>query len=307
MIARLGPGLRWCISLAILAGLALWLEPARVIDQVRDIQLGWLALALLLGIIQMALSAWRWRFTAGRLGLKLEPGQALTDYYLAAFVNQVLPGGVLGDAWRAQRHAQRSGQRGAAWRAVILERTSGQLIVLGLALLTLMFQAPWREHLLNISDIVGIGLMGFGLLILLTGLILRRSPVGRAQLAELAADARRALLALNAWPLQLLSSVLIVLSYLLVFAAGARGIGIDLALGQLMLLALPVLLAMLIPVTVAGWGLREGAAGAIWLLAGLPPEQGVAASLAYGLLVLIASLPGAVVLAIGPRLQTDVH
>ncbi|WP_330218003.1 hypothetical protein [Marinobacter similis] len=53
---------------------------------------------------------------------------------------------------------------------------------------------------------------------------------------------------------------------------------------------------MVIPLTVAGWGVREGAAAVLWPLAGLPAEQGVALSVAYGALVLISSFPGLAVL-----------
>ena len=65
---------------------------------------------------------------------------------------------------------------------------------------------------------------------------------------------------------------------------------------RLVPLVAPVLMAMLIPITVAGWGVREGAAAALWGLVGLTPEDGVAISVAYGLLVLVSSAPGVPIL-----------
>jgi len=53
-----------------------------------------------------------------------------------------------------------------------------------------------------------------------------------------------------------------------------------------------LLLSMVIPLTVAGWGIRESAAAILWPLAGLPAEQGVALSVGYGALVFVSSLPG---------------
>ncbi len=298
--------LRWTLSLAVLGALALWLDPARIAAEIADIHPVWLLLALATATAQTALSAWRWRFTARRLGLELSPKRALADYYLAGFVNQVMPGGVIGDAWRAQRHAQASGRLGPAWRAVILERASGQLVVALLAVLALLAYPPWREAL---SALPWTGRHGLGLslplLLALVAYLLRRR--WRPLLAIVGQDIDKALLARTAWPVQLGSSVLIVLSYLLVFALAARGIGLDLDIATGMALALPVLLAMLIPLSVAGWGLREGAAAGIWLLSGLPPEQGVAAAIAYGLLVLLASLPGAIVLLLRPSAQKHVH
>jgi hypothetical protein len=58
-----------------------------------------------------------------------------------------------------------------------------------------------------------------------------------------------------------------------------------------------VLLAMALPLSMAGWGLREGAAALLWAAAGLDVAQGVAISISYGLVVLLSTLPGAWVLA----------
>ena len=300
---KLGPVQRWCISLALLAATIVWLDPNQVADEVGSLSPGWLVFALITSIIQTGLSAWRWRFTATRLGLTLSPARALADYYLAGFVNQILPGGVLGDAWRAQRHARRSGQSGTAWRAVILERASGQAIVIVLAVLAVVIHEPWRQALETIIFWVAACLIIAGLLALLAW---RRMRAQLGWIEQLRIDAYQALFKADAWPAQVLSSLLIVLSYLLVFAAAARGIGISLPLPELLVMALPVLLAMLIPVSVAGWGVREGAAGLVWWLSGLTPEEGVAAAIAYGVLVLLGSLPGAVVLLLSHSAKANV-
>jgi len=301
---KLTPLKRWLLTLALLASLLLWLDIGELADQMQSLAPGWLAFGLLVSVAQTILSAWRWRFTAGLLGLELSPSRALSEYYLAAFVNQMLPGGVLGDAWRAQRHAQRSGRAGVAWRSVILERASGQIVVVGLALGVLLVFGS-RANLDH-------GALGLGLgAVLAIGAVfwMARRPADRwpAWVNQFLEDARRALIKADAWPAQLLSSFVIVLSYLLVFAASARGLGLSLPLGQLMIMALPVLLAMLIPISVAGWGVREGAAGLVWMAVGLAPEQGVAVSLAYGLLVLLGSLPGALVLTQPNSAQTHVN
>jgi hypothetical protein len=61
-------------------------------------------------------------------------------------------------------------------------------------------------------------------------------------------------------------------------------------------LALLVLLAMALPTNVAGWGPREGAAAGVFAMAGLGAAQGVATAVVYGVMVLVATLPGAVLL-----------
>ena len=90
--------------------------------------------------------------------------------------------------------------------------------------------------------------------------------------------------------------------------AVAGGFITDLKVGYwlgstLLPLVAPVLVSMLLPVTVAGWGVRETAAATLWGAVGLASADGVAISVAYGLLVLLSSLPGALVLLAGRRLN----
>ena len=80
----------------------------------------------------------------------------------------------------------------------------------------------------------------------------------------------------------------------MVLAAGAGYLGDEGSVLTLLALCSALLISMVVPLTVAGWGVREGAAAALWPLAGLPAEQGVALSIGYGLIVLLSSLPGSV-------------
>ena len=62
-------------------------------------------------------------------------------------------------------------------------------------------------------------------------------------------------------------------------------------------LALLVMLAMVLP-SVAGWGPREGATAWVFGAAGLGADRGVATAVVYGVMVLVASLPGAAFLVL---------
>jgi hypothetical protein len=58
------------------------------------------------------------------------------------------------------------------------------------------------------------------------------------------------------------------------------------------------LLAMAVPTNIGGWGPREGVAAWLFAAAGLGADQGVATATVFGVMVLVASLPGAVVLVV---------
>jgi hypothetical protein len=63
-------------------------------------------------------------------------------------------------------------------------------------------------------------------------------------------------------------------------------------------LLLMALLAMGLPVNIGGWGPREGIAALGFWMAGLGAPLGITTSVAYGVLALIASLPGGVILLV---------
>ena len=116
-----------------------------------------------------------------------------------------------------------------------------------------------------------------------------------------ASDLRTALLARRAWPVILAASSLAVAGHVLTFLVAARTVGSTTPTVELVPLALLVLVAMGIPANVAGWGPREGVAAWVFAAAGMGAAEGVATAVVYGVLVLVASLPGAVVLLVGMR------
>lgn len=277
--------------------LLVWLAgPGALLRRLAELDPGWGAAALLMALPPTALAAWRWRYTARRVGLDLPLGHAVREYWLGTFLNQVLPGGVAGDVGRAWRDGRERGpRRGRAWRVVVLERASGQFVVALVAAASLLALAP-STALAGALLLAGVLCLG-GALVWAS----RAARQGRGPLARLGRRARqevrRALLAPAALPVQLVTSGAVVACYMAIFVLGARAVGVTTPMPDLLPLVMPVLLAMLIPVSVAGWGVREGAAAAIWSLAGLPVADGVAASLAYGIVVLAGSLPGALFLS----------
>jgi hypothetical protein len=109
------------------------------------------------------------------------------------------------------------------------------------------------------------------------------------------ADARRCLLNKRALPTVLLASTIAVLGHVLTFVVAARTVGVTAPVAQLLPLAFVSILAMVLP-NIGGWGPREGITAWAFSAAGLGAGVGAATAVAYGVLVLAASLPGALVL-----------
>ena len=63
---------------------------------------------------------------------------------------------------------------------------------------------------------------------------------------------------------------------------------------QIFLIAIPpVFLLTIVPISLAGWGIREGAMVGIFMLVGADETKVLAMSILYGMLLIIASIPGA--------------
>jgi hypothetical protein len=123
-----------------------------------------------------------------------------------------------------------------------------------------------------------------------------RSAWARVRRAA-AGDIRNGLLARGAWLGIALASVLVVGGHVVTFLIAARTAGTTAPPSRLLPLALLVMLAMVLP-SVGGWGPREGMTAWVFGAAGLGAERGVATAVVYGVMVLVASLPGAAFLVV---------
>lgn len=293
---QLSPWLRWALTLLLLLITAFFLDLSAVWQELARFSLPMLLAAMVVSVLQVLMSAWRWRYTAGRLELALPFAAAVREYYLATFLNQVLPGGVLGDVNRAWRHSLDSGERLAAVHGVAIERLSGQVVMMSVALtLGIWLAANQSGMFAAVADLGSATVVVIAGATVLIAAVIRFGARGREYVHALRRDLRRALLSWPAFPVQALSSAFVVATYLGVFALLASGAGYWVSGPQLltlMALCSLLLLTMAVPLSVAGWGVREGAAALLWPLAGLPPEQGVALSVGYGVAVLVSSLPG---------------
>src|SRR6476659_6890134 len=129
----LGRALPATVGVAVVAVLAWRLGSGPFLGAVTAATVPAHALALALGAGTTGLSALRWCRAARLLWLPLPPARALGDYYVALFLNAVLPGGVLGDVRRAAVHGRDVGSRRTATAALVLERSAGQLVLVVVA------------------------------------------------------------------------------------------------------------------------------------------------------------------------------
>jgi uncharacterized membrane protein YbhN (UPF0104 family) len=191
-------------------------------------------------------------------------------------------------------HGRSTGETGRALRAVAWERFAGQAVqaVVALVVLALLPSPvrpllPWALALVVLC--VAAVVMG-----------VRRTPdrdTWWSPAARVAReDVRLALLVRRSWPGIVVASVVALGGYVATYVLAARAVGVDAPLATLLPIVLAVLVVAGVPLNLAGWGPREGMAAWAFAAAGLGAGTGVATAVAYGAIVLVANLPGAVVL-----------
>jgi uncharacterized membrane protein YbhN (UPF0104 family) len=284
------------LGAAVLGVVAWRLGTAPFLDGVGKVDSLSLAVATAVTGVTTLCCAWRWRLVARGLGLPLGLGTAVLSYYGSQFANTTLPGGVLGDVHRGVHHGRTVHDTGRGLRAVLWERLAGQVVLVVIVLVVLLVLPSPFHAAMPVLLLVGAATFAIGSLSLRRVAVLGPSAVGRTVRA-VRSDVRAGLLDARLWPSVVVTSAVAVVGHTVTFLVAARAVGVTASPLRMLPLALVVLSAMAVPVNIAGWGPREGAAAWVFGAAGLSAGQGVAASVAYGVMVLVASLPGAVVIA----------
>jgi uncharacterized membrane protein YbhN (UPF0104 family) len=291
--------LQLALSVVVLVAILALADSEQILTRLSSLDPLWALAALILVSLQLAMMAERWRSIAKNLGVPLGYRYALREYYVSTLLNQVMPFGVLGDALRAVRHARRvrrSGGEGVSGGrvvlAIVLERASGQLALYLIAIALLFAWWPALapvlskrrsgELLLVLASLFGTGIM------LAVALRARRFTRARRVLAR----AARVLFTARGAPVHWLLSLALVAAHVAIFCCAARALGYSLDFEPALRVVPLVLLAASLPAFFAGWGAREAASAWLFHAIGLGATQGVAVSLVYGALALVATLPG---------------
>ena len=293
----------WARPLAgalVLAALVVVLGTGPFLEALHATDVGVLALGALIAVGTTLGAAWRWRLVARRLGADLDLGPAVAACYRAQLLNSTLPGGVLGDVGRGVRHGRDGGDVGRGLRGVAWERTAGQLVLVTLTTAALLVARPFDAGSAgtgSVIDSAGPVLAGAALAGVLLVTVLRRR--GSARLHRwwgvLVGDLR----ALGHGPASaglVAASVVVVAGHVSTFLLAAHAVGVRAPATALVPLALVVLVVGALPVNLAGWGPREGAAAWAFAAAGLGAGQGLATSVVFGAIGLVSTLPGAALL-----------
>jgi uncharacterized membrane protein YbhN (UPF0104 family) len=258
------------------------------------IQPRWVALGAATTFLPVLGIALRWRFTAARLGVAISVRDALREYYVSFLVNQLLPSGIAGDALRAVRHGVQMGPERAGYglslRIVVLERSAGLIVTWACVLASAPLWLSGRGLVVGLAVLLALGV----------GALLGLRARGRLPgfLRILLQDSVAAWFERGAWLVQLSTSLLSVLGCIAMFGCAAQALSAPLGFVDLMRIAPLALATATLPVSFAGWGLRELASSQLYAASHLDPAMGTATSILFGLMNLAGAAPGILALLV---------
>jgi glycosyltransferase 2 family protein len=275
------------ITVGLLAVLAWQLGLHSIIVRFHTLALEPLIIVALMLVVQLLLSAWRWKVLVDYFApIRVSTADLCRFLGASHFYGEVMPSTIGGDVVRTAMLARLTGF-GPATLSVILDRITGlaMLLCLMLVLLPLLW---WRigqgSAVFGLALISIAGVAALGALLLFSGQTMPSwLPSAAAPLPKIAAGLRQALFNPILRGRVVGYGLLVQLLSVAVFFVLGRALGSLFSFLDCLLLVPPALLLSALPVSLSGWGVREGALAGAFGLIGAPTAEVVAVSILYGL------------------------
>ena len=288
--------MRWGVTAALLTFALSKLDTGQVL-QVTNLRGGELLfVAAFLLLVTVLLNTVRWLVVARILALRLPWLRAFEWVLIGHFFNQILPSSVGGDVIRGFRAGRGTGDLPASIISIALDRFLGLFALLVLIAIGQLQMVRFEDSRLYEGALVAVG-VGFCALIasfMLDKIVGRHSTLRIHRAAHRFSQGARLLIARPSLsiPALLLSFVMQGINLSLI-ALIANQLGASVSLSDALLVIPTILLVGSMPVSIAGWGVRETGLAVGFTMIGQSASIAVATSIIIGLANLLSALPGA--------------
>lgn len=284
------------LSVAIIGFILTKFDFSDVGNTILNAHIGLLLAALLVQMLSQTVAAYRWSLIMGILKFKHPFSFYFKSYFKGSLFNQVLPTSIGGDAYRIAEVSAHGGLVKEAFYGVFIDRIVGLVGLLLLNLFANMFESNLMPYpvFMTINVILVSALFGlFVLMAIHKFKVFKRYRITRL-FYELSERFRFIYKTPKRISQQLGLSVLIhLLSMVAIFGIG-HSVGINEPLVAYLVIIPPAILLTILPISFAGWGVREGALIALFMMIGIDEHLVLAMSLLYGFILILSALPGLV-------------
>jgi uncharacterized membrane protein YbhN (UPF0104 family) len=291
---------RILVSLALLYLALRGINFTAIQSRLSQINLNWIALAALINVVQIFLGALRWREISAQCQAPLTDLQAFRYNMIGAFFNQTLPSSIGGDAVRLWlvKHT------GAGWRAATYSILTDRAIGLIALALIIVASLPWSYELIADSNgrlalvLVDFAALAGGLGFLLLGHLRwtwLKTWWPTKHIHGCSVIANKVIFNRRSGPkIAILSLSIHVLAVVIAWCA-VRSISAPANFEQVFMLIPPIMLITMMPISIAGWGVREATMMVAFGYAGLAQADGTVVSILFGAVSFIVGCIGGLV------------
>ena len=305
--AWLGLGLKLIITTILLYYLLSKVSTGPALSRILTMRPAAALGAIGLVLMQVALGSVRWQWIIGLLGAPMALARAARYTLIGQFFNQVLPTAFGGDAARAWLASSDGTPMTVAVRSVLCDRIVGLvalLVIISATFLAMPRIAETSRPMFNVLRTTAILTA-----VLLAGLVLVGAPIARRlqglrwarPIGTLVSDLLTALGSKAKSVGTLGASFAAHLSAVAAICLCARGMGIALDAGAALAVVPTIVLVAMAPISIAGWGVREGAMVIGLGLLGVSAADALAVSVSYGLVQVGVGVLGGTLWLATPR------
>ena len=273
----------------------------------------WLLGAAVLSLLGIVLSAVRWQQVLRAMGHPTALRRLVPLYFAGQFVSNVLPSTIGGDVLRVSRLSKENGESADMFASVVLERLSGWLVLPLITFFGLLINPDLRRQ--GDATLFAVLISAITLVALIVVIVVADHPRLGGRYADRTGWKRfvgavyTGVTQMRSHPAAAVGVVLAGLLYQISLCVAALMVAAALGFGWLGMTPLlaffpAVLIAQVLPIGIAGLGVREGAFIVFLTPLGVPAEQAVALGLVLYALNLVVSLVGAPTFAVGGRRST---
>lgn len=302
--------LRIVISLSLLIIIFYRIDFPKFLLILKKVDLKFFIFSFLLYIFSQYISTQRWRLLLLAKGIKVPFLRLFSFYFVGMFFNLFMPTLIGGDLFRTYDLYRETSDVKESAASILVERISGVFALITLSILSLILGFSYiKDEPVVIYSIIILSFTFFSLIILIFNENLKNFSTKifkKIKIWEILIKFHNAIFEYKRHPVTFLKVILLsfVVQIISLFIFYIMTIALDLNINFIYIwLFTPLIIFFsMIPVSLAGWGLREGATIYLYSKIGCSAEESLLLSLSVSFIVTLASLIGGIILIFRKRL-----
>ncbi len=306
-------GIKFAISIGLFVYLFRKFDVNIALREARHADPRWLWAAVGVFFTSNLCGSWLWGQLLRMQGVEIPFPKIAAYYYIGLFFNNFLPANIAGDFARISAARSHTDRAAAVFSATMMDRIIGGLAISSTALVSIALAWGWF-HVLWVDALV-VGLFLLCLLLYLAvfrrGILsvlewpfrVMRMPVIERRIAQVLDELHGYRDQGKRLTLLLLAGMLIQLMRLSMHLCVARALDLHVPMGAVFTFV-PILAALvLLPFSLNGIGVREGASVLLFRIVGLPGAQAISFQFLTWVLSVLVSLLGGVIFLVRTPLR----